>query len=487
MHTEFTIKKISKGKSFRTLYIPDTGYKKYLKNKLPQLLESYYSLEGDNRYCHSFLPGRNCVSNALYHVGFSYNISLDIKDFFDAITPEHVASKLSRDLIEDCFIEGAPRQGLPTSPIIANIAMIDIDNEIAASISKLTSEFVYTRYADDICVSFNQKQYLHQAKYLIINLLNRHGFRVNNKKTTFQSLKNGKLVITGVAVDKTGVHPTRKTRRKMRAAKHQGNDLSYRGLHEWAECKLPGQVTSRSQELQQRSQKPITCEYCGEQELIWFQIGKSKLRLYSKKTKMIHDCGQHKRQHVFEHLKTLGFTQFETLRKPWSTGFYILQQESLLLLFRKRGIDIYHIDFLGYFQDYTSPPKDIEDLNSILVDHEMCNTRAEDSVTQGVYLDGHKREELLRDNQMDEFQRGFTQSEFCSDIFKPASKYLSLIERINYKTCPLKVHKFIMSLTTPVNFRDELYSANSEAASQLVSSQPLNDDYLDYIDWDIPF
>ena len=44
-----------------------------------------------------------------------------------------------------------------------------------------------------------------------------------------------------------------------------------------------------------------------------------------------------------------------------------------------------------------------------------------------------------------------------------------------------------MSLTTPVNFRDELYSANSEAASQLVSSQPLNDDYLDYIDWDIPF
>lgn len=483
MQTEFTIKKIPKGKSFRTIYIPDIKYKNYLKSKLPQLLEKYYSLEGDNIYCHSFLPGRNCVSNAIRHVGFAYNISLDIQDFFDAITPEHVASKLSRELIQDCFIEGAPRQGLPTSPIIANIAMIDIDNEIAASISKLTSEFVYTRYADDICVSFNQKQYLHQAKYLIINLLNQHGFRVNNKKTTFQSLKNGKLIITGVAVDKAGVHPTRKTRRKMRAAKHQGNEPSYRGLHEWALCKLPGQAISHSQELQQISPKPITCDYCGEQELVWLQIGKSKLRLYSKTTKMIHDCGQHKRQHVFEHLRTLGFTQFETLRKPWLTGFYIVQQESLLLLFRKRGIDIYRIDFLEYFQDCTSPPEDIEDLDSILVDHDMYDTAAEDNLSQELYLDDNEREELLQDNQIDEFQRGFTQSELCSDIFRPASKYLSLMVRINYKESPLKVHKFIMSLTTPINFREELYSAYNDAAS----SQPLNVDYLDSIDWEISF
>ena len=487
MQTEFTIKKIPKGKSFRTLYIPSPEYKNHLKNKLPLLLERYFLFEGDKRFCHSFLPGRNCVTNAIRHVGFAYNISLDIQDFFDAITPEHVSNKISRELIQDCFIDGAPRQGLPTSPLIANIAMIDIDNEIVASISKLTSEFVYTRYADDICVSFNQKQYLHQSKYLITNLLNRHGFRVNNKKTTYQSLKNGRLVITGIAVDKAGVHATRKTRRKMRAAEHQGNESSYRGLNEWALCKLPDQGISPSQELNQVSPKSISCQFCGEQDLVWLQIGKSKLRLYSKTTKMIHDCGQNKRLHVFEHLTALGFTKFETSRKPWFTGFYILQQESLLLLFRKHGVDIYRIDFLEYFHDCTSPAEAIEDVNSTLVDHEMYETTAENNESHELHLEDHVREKLLQDNQIDEFQRGFTQSELCRDIFRPESKYLSLMERVNYKKFPLKVHKFLLSLKSPINFREEFYAAYNNAISQQAKNATLDFDDLDFIDWDIPF
>jgi len=65
------------------------------------------------------------------------------------------------------------------------------------------------------------------------------GFIINNNKTKFQNYKNGRRVITGVGVDNTGVYPTRKTIKRIRAAAHQDNEPQLNGLLEWSKCKLP--------------------------------------------------------------------------------------------------------------------------------------------------------------------------------------------------------------------------------------------------------
>ena len=44
---------------------------------------------------------------------------------------------------------------------------------------------------------------------------------------------------TGVGVDNNGVYPSRKTLRKIRAAKDQSNYSSLSGLLEWSQCKFP--------------------------------------------------------------------------------------------------------------------------------------------------------------------------------------------------------------------------------------------------------
>ena len=66
-----------------------------------------------------------------------------------------------------------------------------------------------------------------------------NGFIINERKTRIQSHVSGRRVISGISVDKFNLYPTRKTRKKIRAAAHQNNASSLRGLTEWSKCKLP--------------------------------------------------------------------------------------------------------------------------------------------------------------------------------------------------------------------------------------------------------
>jgi len=76
--------------------------------------------------------------------------------------------------------------------------------------------------------------------FLITNIVKNAGFKINKRKTKIQSADSGRRIITGVAIDNKGVHPTRRTLKKIRAAQHQNNTSSMLGLIEWSKCKLPG-------------------------------------------------------------------------------------------------------------------------------------------------------------------------------------------------------------------------------------------------------
>ena len=230
----------SKGK-YRNIYIPDNATKRLLRSYIPVLEEKLKSLDG-SKVNYAFVKGKNPVLNALQHIGYNYTLTLDLKDFFDSIKVKQIEGILDDSLIKDCLIEGAPRQGFPTSPLIASLAFMKVDEQIISALEKLSLELTYTRYADDLIFSFNERRDGVKILFTVQQIIERNGYQLNRKKTRLQCVRNGRIVITGIAVDQNGLYPTRRTKKKLRAALHQGNLAAARGLNEWAKCKLPNEL-----------------------------------------------------------------------------------------------------------------------------------------------------------------------------------------------------------------------------------------------------
>ena len=226
---------------YRELYIVSREDRKSLRRLLPQL-EAILRTNDDCDVNYAFETGKNCVLNALRHMGYRFTLSMDLENFFDSVSVRHVADVIPSDIIEQCFIEGGPRQGLPTSPVIATIAFLPCDRDILKMLKKLGISATYTRYADDLIFSFDDRKIAGRIKFIVRQVVERHGFKINDRKTTLQDARNGRVIINGLAVDENGIHATRQTRKKIRAAMHQGNASSLAGLQEWAKCKLPSSV-----------------------------------------------------------------------------------------------------------------------------------------------------------------------------------------------------------------------------------------------------
>ena len=164
---------------------------------------------------------------------------MDLENFFDSITPGHVEGIIPEPIINQCFIDGNPKQGLPTSPIISIIAFLSCDKNIVETLNKLNINALYTRYADDLIFSFNDQKDEGKIRFIVKQIVEKHGFCINERKTQLQNSKNGRIIITGLAVDNKGIYATRRTKKKIRAAVHQNNESSLVGLIEWSKCKLP--------------------------------------------------------------------------------------------------------------------------------------------------------------------------------------------------------------------------------------------------------
>lgn len=230
------ITKIPKGNGkFRTIYCPSPRDKPLFKGIVHHLNDQAIGLD-THKVAHGFMPGRSIVTNALAHVGdWQITLHFDFEDFFDSVTsemlpdpPKIIARTWYR---QNCFPDGAARQGLPTSPAIANIAAAPFDAAVIALRESLTPKrrilgnrgpaFVYTRYADDLTFSCNSEAVAARILKEIPELAAAHGFKINAAKTTRQHARAGHRIVTGIAATPSGILPTRQARRKLRAAAHQ--------------------------------------------------------------------------------------------------------------------------------------------------------------------------------------------------------------------------------------------------------------------------
>lgn len=230
-----TIRIPKRNGQFRTVVMPTSQQKIQLRFLLPRLQKIAETVCPPG-VVHGFWPGRSPVTNASFHRGYQYTVCFDLADFFDSVTRNMVSGVMPPDLCGPCFVDGIARQGLPTSPVVANIAAAPMDHALVAVCH--AHRIMYTRYADDLAFSFNSPDCIALLGEKVPALASRYGFAINPNKTSVQYAGAGRRHITGLAVDDE-LHPTRSAKRRLRAARHKKRHSTVRGMTEWMLLKPP--------------------------------------------------------------------------------------------------------------------------------------------------------------------------------------------------------------------------------------------------------
>jgi hypothetical protein len=154
-------------------------------------------------HSHGFIPGRSFLSNAKAHFGARHVLNVDIKDFFPSITTSQVqglfeslgySELVSADLAGLTTYNGSLPQGAPTSPMIANILMNPVDDVLGGYARQ--NEYVYTRYADDLTFS-SQNRISEGIVDVIRSALLPLNFDLNGRKSRFMG-PNDRKEVTGL-------------------------------------------------------------------------------------------------------------------------------------------------------------------------------------------------------------------------------------------------------------------------------------------------
>lgn len=179
-------------------------------------------LELSNRILHF-----DIYNHALKHTNKKFVLNLDLENFFETITFSRIVGYfiknesflLEKDIAiliaQICTIrasqneEGFLPQGSPTSPVISNLIANILDIKILRLAQK--HKINYSRYADDITLSTNMREfpreiaYKSDDKWVIGNKLEsiiiQSRFKINNRKTRLY-FRNNRQEVTSLTVNK---------------------------------------------------------------------------------------------------------------------------------------------------------------------------------------------------------------------------------------------------------------------------------------------
>lgn len=174
-----------------------------------------------SKFAKAYKKGTSIYDNAEAHLYNDYFLIMDIKDFFPSIDHRYLAKALYReinkftpisylecnDVVEKCSVtdNGLPL-GLVSSPILANIYLKEFDGLLYGWLKKLElNNPIYTRYADDIVISYRlDGDSIFDNRGIIdkvAGLLSQFSLQLNKKKTKNINLKHSKHVrITGINI-----------------------------------------------------------------------------------------------------------------------------------------------------------------------------------------------------------------------------------------------------------------------------------------------
>lgn len=166
----------------------------------------------------AYQKGSSIKGNALAHVKNKFLLKMDFRDFFPSIRPKLLLDVINKKigeisnndilLVERLFFwqerRNTPLQlsiGAPSSPLISNIVMYDFDHYFHEYC--FHKGISYTRYADDLSFSTNEKGILFDIPAIITQYLEKHeylGLFINESKTVFTSKKHNRHV-TGIVLN----------------------------------------------------------------------------------------------------------------------------------------------------------------------------------------------------------------------------------------------------------------------------------------------
>ena len=175
----------------------------------------------------AYIKGKSILSNATRHRKNRYFLKMDFKDFFPSIKWEDFRPILSAwhkkatpdwELTSDainlvrrtCFyLNDSLPIGYPSSPIISNTVMYEIDNKIVnlLAYSESYGNAIYTRYADDLVISTDKKDICNNIYNVICELIKKTDspkLSLNPKKTKMGSSTSGSALVTGLRICANG-------------------------------------------------------------------------------------------------------------------------------------------------------------------------------------------------------------------------------------------------------------------------------------------
>lgn len=173
---------------------------------------------------HGFVRKKSIMTNARQHLNRRFVFNADLENFFGSInfgrvrgffiTNKHfkLNEKVATIIAQIACHENCLPQGAPTSPVLSNLIGHILDIHIAKLAS--SAGCVYSRYADDLTFSTNEKVFPSEIAFAIEEnghnwvvgsklkaLVERQGFSVNESKSRMHYL-DSRQEVTGLVVNR---------------------------------------------------------------------------------------------------------------------------------------------------------------------------------------------------------------------------------------------------------------------------------------------
>lgn len=190
---------------------------KTLARRLQEFIPTQVSFPGS--IAHGYVPGRSTYTNAEQHTAARHLVRVDLADFFETIKVNRVEALLGElgmhpeaaaALAQLVTIGGYLPLGLHASPLLANLAALELDHDLLALAEKSGTKV--TRYADDIAFSGDTGT---PSLDEICTVVETHGFSVARAKCR-TTVRGQSHYVTGLSISDAVPRLPRAMKRRLR-------------------------------------------------------------------------------------------------------------------------------------------------------------------------------------------------------------------------------------------------------------------------------